>query len=145
MHFGRINLCHLTALLTADTSATESSRRYVYAPFADPRLCSLSPEHPDYVGVYGGSRIARDGAYHQGTTWGWLIGPYVAAHLRVYHDAQRAGSFLQPLLRHLNGHCVGSLSEIFDGDAPFTPRGCNAQAWTVAELLRCWALTTPTT
>lgn len=108
-------------------------------------LRSLSPEHPDYVGIYGGSRVARDGAYHQGTTWGWLMGPYVAAHLRVYHDAQRARSFLQPLLRHLNGHCVGSLSEIFDGDAPFTPRGCNAQAWTVAELLRCWALTTPTT
>jgi predicted glycogen debranching enzyme len=107
-------------------------------------LRSLSPKHSDYQGVYGGDRVTRDAAYHQGTTWGWLIGPYVAAHLRVYHDKTLARSFLEPLLRHLNDHCVGSLSEVFDGDAPYTPRGCNAQAWTVAEVLRCWALTAET-
>lgn len=104
-------------------------------------LRSLAPADDAYIGVYGGDRVTRDGAYHQGTTWGWLIGPYVAAHLRVYHDKELARSFLMPLLRHLNDHCVGSLSEIFDGDAPYTPRGCNAQAWTVAEVLRCWSLT----
>ena len=70
--------------------------------------------------------------------WGWLIGPFVSAHYRVYGDAPLARSFLEPLLRHLNAHGVGSISEIFDGDPPFTPRGCIAQAWSVAEVLRCW-------
>jgi len=106
-------------------------------------LRSLSPDHPDYKGVYGGDRYARDGAYHQGTVWGWLIGPFVTAHYRVHQDAEMARSFLLPLLRHLRDHGVGSLSEIFDGDPPFTPRGCIAQAWSVAELLRCWALLSP--
>jgi predicted glycogen debranching enzyme len=101
-------------------------------------LRSLAPGDPAYVGHYGGDRYARDGAYHQGTVWGWLIGPFVSAHLRVYRDPALARTFLQPLIRHLAGHCVGSLSEIFDGDAPFTPRGCFAQAWTVAEVLRAW-------
>ncbi|MEI2610693.1 MAG: amylo-alpha-1,6-glucosidase [Candidatus Promineifilaceae bacterium] len=101
-------------------------------------LRSLAPGHPDYQGTYGGDRYQRDGAYHQGTVWGWLIGPFVSAHYRVYGDAPLARSFLEPLLRHLNAHGVGSISEIFDGDPPFTPRGCIAQAWSVAEVLRCW-------
>jgi glycogen debranching enzyme len=106
-------------------------------------LRSLAPDHPDYQGVYGGDRYKRDGAYHQGTVWGWLIGPFVTAHYRVYQDATAARSYLLPLLRHLSDHGVGSISEIFDGDPPFTPRGCIAQAWSVAELLRCWALLDP--
>lgn len=103
-------------------------------------LRSLAPGHPDYKGHYGGDRPTRDAAYHQGTVWGWLIGPFVTAHYRVYQNAPLARSFLLPLLRHLNAHGMGSLSEIFDGDPPFTPRGCIAQAWSVAELLRCWAM-----
>ena len=101
-------------------------------------LRSLAPAHPDYADHYGGGQRERDGAYHQGTVWAWLIGPFVAAHLRVYQDPALARSYLVPLLRHLRAHGVGSISEIFDGGAPFTPRGCIAQAWSVAEVLRVW-------
>jgi predicted glycogen debranching enzyme len=103
-------------------------------------LRSLAPGHPQYQGHYGGGQYDRDGAYHQGTTWGWLIGAFVQAHLKVYGDYDRARSFLQPMANHLVAHGMGSLSEIFDGDAPMTPRGCIAQAWTVAEVLRAWLL-----
>ncbi|MGI9174044.1 MAG: amylo-alpha-1,6-glucosidase [Rhodothermales bacterium] len=105
-------------------------------------LRSLAPEDPDFIGHYGGDGRQRDGAYHQGTVWCWLIGPFVAAHLRVYRDPAQARAFLFPLLHHLTDHGVGSVSEICDGDAPFTPRGCPAQAWSVAEVLRAWRLTT---
>jgi predicted glycogen debranching enzyme len=101
-------------------------------------LRSLDPRHSDYKGHHGGDRRTRDAAYHQGTVWGWLIGPFMSAHLRVYRDPPLARSFLQPMLQQLESHCVGSLSEIFDGDPPHTPRGCVAQAWTVAEVLRAW-------
>ncbi len=104
-------------------------------------LRSLAPEHPAYIGHYGGSWRQRDAAYHQGTVWGWLIGPFVRAHLRVYGDPDRARSYLEPLLRHLEAHGVGSISEIFDGDPPFAPRGCIAQAWSVAEVLWAWHAT----
>lgn len=101
---------------------------------------SLSPNHPDYIGVYGGDRTKRDGSYHQGTTWGWLIGPFIQAHLKVYKDPDLARTFLTPLSQHLTAGCVGTLSEIFDGNAPFVPRGAFAQAWSVSEVLRAWAL-----
>ena len=101
-------------------------------------LRSLSPRDAAYQGHYGGISSARDGVYHQGTAWGWLFGPFVLAHMRVYRDSQRAFSFLEPLGEQVCSHDLGSLSEIFDGDAPFTPRGCIAQAWTVAEVLRAW-------
>jgi predicted glycogen debranching enzyme len=106
-------------------------------------LRSLSPDDKAYIGRYGGDRRKRDGAYHQGTVWGWLIGPFVLAHRRVYGDDAAARSYLMPLLRHLNDHGVGSISEIFEGDAPFAPRGCTAQAWSVAEVLRAWQKTEP--
>jgi predicted glycogen debranching enzyme len=99
-------------------------------------LRSLSPDHFQYQGHYGGDRWQRDGAYHQGTVWGWLLGAFALAHLRVYGDRAKAREFLEPMAHHLTAHGVGSLSEIFDGDAPMTPRGCIAQAWTVAEVLR---------
>ncbi len=102
-------------------------------------LRSLAPDRPGYIGRYGGDQRQRDGAYHQGTVWSWLIGPFVSAHLRVYNDPATARSFLEPLLHHLNDHGLGSIGEIFDGDPPFAPRGCIAQAWGVAELLRAWA------
>ncbi|MFP4345674.1 MAG: amylo-alpha-1,6-glucosidase [Anaerolineales bacterium] len=101
-------------------------------------LRSLAPDEPEYIGHYGGDRETRDAAYHQGTVWSWLIGPFVQAHLRVYGDREAARSFLVPLFRHLADHGIGSISEIFDGDAPFEPRGCIAQAWSVAEVLRAW-------
>lgn len=102
---------------------------------------TLSPDDEAYKGHYGGDRYKRDGAYHQGTAWSWLLGPFVIAHLKLYHDPKTARSFLEPLMHHLNDHGVGSISEIFDGDAPFLPRGCIAQAWGVAELLRAWQIT----
>jgi predicted glycogen debranching enzyme len=104
-------------------------------------LRSLDPLNQDYIGIYGGDRLQRDASYHQGTTWGWLIGHYVQAHLAVYQDPQLARSFIEPMAHHLNTGCIGNISEIFDGDIPFIPRGCFAQAWSVAEVLRTWLLT----
>ncbi len=104
-------------------------------------LRSLAPNHPDYRGHYGGTPLERDSAYHQGTVWGWLLGPFAMAHLRVYEDPALAASFLAPMADHSKVHGLGSASEIFDGDPPHTPRGCIAQAWTVAEVLRAWTVT----
>jgi predicted glycogen debranching enzyme len=101
-------------------------------------LRSLAPGEPGYSGHYGGSPRDRDAAYHQGTVWGWLLGPFALAHYRVYHDRKAALRFLEPLGRQIHASGLGTLSEIFDGDAPFIPRGCIAQAWTVAEVLRAW-------
>lgn len=101
-------------------------------------LRSLAPDEADYIGHYGGDPLQRDSCYHQGTAWGWLIGPFVSAHYHVYKDAQTAFSYLEPLANHLSDHGLGSISEIFDGDPPHTPRGCSAQAWSVAEVLRVW-------
>ena len=103
-------------------------------------LRSLAPNHPQYQGRYGGDPYQRDSAYHQGPVWGWLLGPFVQAHFKVYQNLAIARSFLEPTINHLQAGCVGSLSEIFDGDAPITPRGAFAQAWTVAEVLRVWLL-----
>jgi glycogen debranching enzyme len=72
--------------------------------------------------------------------WGWLLGPFALAHFRVYRDRRAALRFLEPLGRQISSGGLGTLSEIFDGDAPFTPRGCIAQAWTVAEVLRVWQI-----
>jgi predicted glycogen debranching enzyme len=98
---------------------------------------SLAPGHPDYKARYDGDLRARDAAYHQGTVWGWLIGPLVDAWLKTFPD-DRAGAreLLEGLETELGAACIGSVSEIFDGEAPYTPRGCVAQAWSVAEALR---------
>jgi predicted glycogen debranching enzyme len=101
-------------------------------------LRSLTPTHEDYEGIFTGDRYARDGAYHQGTVWSWLIGPFVEAHYNVYRDRTMALSYLRPFEQHLHDLCVGSISEVFYGDAPHLPRGCAAQAWSVAEVLRMW-------
>jgi predicted glycogen debranching enzyme len=101
-------------------------------------LRSLAPGEAGYTGHYGGSPRDRDAAYHQGTVWSWLLGPFALAHYRVYHDREAALRFLEPLGRQIYASGLGTLSEIFDGDAPFTPRGCIAQSWTVAEVLRAW-------
>jgi predicted glycogen debranching enzyme len=101
-------------------------------------LRSLAPFEKDYKPHYGGDLRTRDAAYHQGTVWSWLIGPFIRAHLRVYGDRRKARSYLIPLLHHLSDFGLGSVSEIFDGNPPFEPRGCFAQAWGMAELLRSW-------
>ncbi len=101
-------------------------------------LRSLAPGDPAYIGHYVGSVKERDGAYHQGTAWGWLIGPFISAHLKVYNDVETARKFLIPLLDDLSAYGMGSISEIFDGDPPFKPRGCIAQAWSVGAVLQAW-------
>jgi predicted glycogen debranching enzyme len=105
-------------------------------------LRSLAPGHPDFRSTYDGDLRSRDAAYHQGTVWAWLIGPFIDAWLRVHpEDYQGARSFLAGFDPHLEEACAGSISEIFDAEAPFAPRGCVAQAWSVAEVLRCWMKT----
>jgi predicted glycogen debranching enzyme len=105
-------------------------------------LRSLAPGEPNYKPTYDGDLRSRDAAYHQGTVWGWLVGPFIDAWLKV-HPEDRTGArrFLEGFLPHLSESCIGSVSEIFDAEPPFTPRGCIAQAWSVAEVLRCWAQT----
>jgi predicted glycogen debranching enzyme len=109
-------------------------RERLLTPFG---LRTLAPGHPEYKSKYFGDLRARDAAYHQGTVWAWLIGPYVDAWLKL-HPGDQAGArqLLEPFKEHLNQACVGSVSEIFDAEAPYTPRGCVAQAWSVAEVLR---------
>jgi predicted glycogen debranching enzyme len=100
-------------------------------------LRSLARSHPDYQPRYFGDLRARDLAYHQGTVWPWLIGAFVGAWRRVYPDKLKDLQFIAlSLAKHLTSACVGTVGEIFDAEAPFTPRGCCAQAWSVAELLR---------
>jgi predicted glycogen debranching enzyme len=101
-------------------------------------LRSLAPGHPEYRAGYGGSPQDRDAGYHQGPAWGWLLGPFALAHLRVYGDPEAAQAFLAPMGHHLADYGVGSIAEIFYGDPPSTPCGCIAQAWSVAETLRAW-------
>lgn len=105
-------------------------------------LRSLAPGHRDYKPKYDGDLRARDAAYHQGTVWAWLIGPFIDAYLRVYPGrVDRARELLAGFETHLDDACIGSISEIFDAETPYHPRGCVAQAWSVAEVLRCWIKT----
>jgi predicted glycogen debranching enzyme len=99
-------------------------------------LRSLEPAAPGYQGHYSGGPRDRDTAYHQGTVWGWLLGPFVLAHLRVYGEPAEAMRFLEPLGIAVHMYGLGTLGEIFEGEAPFTPHGCIAQGWTVGEVLR---------
>ncbi|QIF00420.1 amylo-alpha-1,6-glucosidase [Roseimicrobium sp. ORNL1] len=105
-------------------------------------LRSLDAHHRDFKARYFGDLRARDAAYHQGTVWGWLIGPFIDAWLKLRpNDVAGARECLSGLVAHMNEAGVGTLSEIFDAEEPFTARGCIAQAWSVAEALRCWAKT----
>ncbi len=108
-------------------------------------LRSLSPQDKRYKAIYAGPPRQRDEAYHQGTVWAFLMGPFIEAYLKVNEFSKKskktAAEFIQPLLEHLTADaCLGSISEIFDGEAPHKPRGCIAQAWSVAELLRAHRL-----
>ncbi len=117
----------------------ETVRTQLVTPYG---LRSLAPGHPDYRPRYYGDLRTRDAAYHQGTVWAWLIGAYVDAWLKLHPgDLAGARSLLAGFAAHLDQACIGSISEIFDADPPFTPRGCIAQAWSVAEVLRSWART----
>ena len=105
-------------------------------------LRSLSPDHPAYEPRYDGDLRARDAAYHQGTVWGWLVGPWIDAWLRVHPgDHLGAAAALTGLVSHMDDFGIGTLAEIYDAEPPFTPRGCIAQAWSIAEALRTWRLT----
>ena len=100
-------------------------------------LRTLEKAHPDFKAQYFGDLRARDAAYHQGTVWAWLIGPFIDAWLRVHPGgSEQARMFLSAFDGHLNDACIGSISEVFDGTEPHAPRGCVAQAWSVAEVLR---------
>jgi glycogen debranching enzyme len=103
-------------------------------------LRSLSPQDPKYVGVYQGDQLSRDGAYHQGTVWSWLLGPYISAKIRI--EGEKGLVFTKDFLRIFERHFleagIGTVSEIFDGDAPYHPNGCIAQAWGVSEVLRAY-------
>ena len=106
-------------------------------------LRSLAPDHPDYHGIYCGALAKRDAAYHQGTAWGFLLGGFFSAYMKVNHHSSSAAAnavrMLEPVRKHLtDSGCIGSISEIFDGDAPHNPRGCYAQTWSVGEVLRCY-------
>ena len=133
-----ISLSHAVLDEARWTRVFDVCRRELATPVG---LRSLSPRHPDYKPRYFGDLKTRDGAYHQGTVWGWLIGPYVDAWRKAYpeDEAGRAAA-LRGFVQHLDEACIGSVSEIFDAEAPFTARGCCAQAWSVAELLRCRTL-----
>lgn len=120
-------------------SVLEAARRSLLTPVG---LRSLAPGAPEYRQKYFGDLRSRDAAYHQGTVWAWLIGPFVDAWLRVHPGGQAdARHMLVDFVSHLSEAGVGSISEIFDAERPYTPRGCIAQAWSVAEVLRAWQLT----
>ena len=101
-------------------------------------LRSLTPDHPEYSSHYHGGVSDRDGSYHQGPVWAWLLGHWALAHYRVHGDATAAQAWLQPIGEHLTDAGLGQVSEIFDGDPPHAPRGAPAQAWSVAGVLEAW-------
>ena len=120
-------------------AVVETVRRRLLTPVG---LRTLAPGEAGYKPSYDGDLRARDAAYHQGTVWAWLIGPFVDAWLRLHpEDRPGARRFLAGFVPHLGQACIGSISEIFDAEAPWAPRGCVAQAWSVAEVLRAWLLT----
>ncbi|MDB4956886.1 MAG: glycogen debranching enzyme [Myxococcales bacterium] len=117
----------------------ETCERELLTPYG---LRSLSPFHPDYKRTYRGDLLTRDAAYHQGTVWSWLIGPYIDARLKVRpDDFVGARHALDGLIEHLGQNCIGFVSEVFDAEPPYAPGGCVAQAWSIAELLRCLVIT----
>jgi len=128
--------------LLSDDQARQVLTRVEEALLTPYGLRTLAPGSMGYVGRYQGDQVARDGAYHQGTVWPWLLGPYISAYLRLHglsaETRQYVRDLLQALEQHLSEAGLGSISEIFDGDAPHQPRGCIAQAWSVGEILRCW-------
>jgi glycogen debranching enzyme len=130
-----VSLAESPLLPERQRQVVDACARHLLTSFG---LRSLAPGHPQYHGGYCGGPKERDAVYHQGPAWAWLLGPFVRAHLRVYGDPAAARTFLEPLAHHLEDYGVGSIAEIFEGDPPFRPRGCIAQAWSVSETLRAW-------
>ncbi len=130
-----VSLAESPLALDRQRRVVDVCARRLLTPFG---LRSLAPDDRAYRGRYEGTRVERDEAYHQGTVWAWLLGPFALAHLRVHGDPVLAASYLAPMASALEVAGVGTIAEIFDGDAPFTPRGAIAQAWSVAETLRAW-------
>ncbi len=118
-------------------SVVDICRTELLTPFG---LRSLGAHETGYASHYRGGPRERDASYHQGTAWGWLLGPFALAHFRVYRDKAAARLFLEPLAQAISIYGLGSLAEVFDAEPPHTPGGCIAQAWTVAELIRAWKL-----
>jgi predicted glycogen debranching enzyme len=118
-------------------SVVESVQNHLLTPYG---LRTLAPSDPNYRGRYTGDQASRDGAYHQGTVWPWLLGPFLTAYLKVNGHGEaalhQAEEWIEPLRAHMLGPGTGQMNEIFEGDAPHRPVGCIAQAWSVAELLR---------
>ena len=145
-----LSLTHPVLVQERWAAVLESVQRSLLTPVG---LRSLSPQHPDYKRNYHGDLKTRDAAYHQGTVWSYLIGPYVDAWLKVHVPTgtaagtarSEARELLMGLVAHLGDAGIGSVSEVFDAEPPYTPRGCVAQAWGVAELLRAWCLTSDKT
>jgi predicted glycogen debranching enzyme len=128
----------LTRDLLSDAQATsllQQVTRHLLTPLG---LRSLSPTDPAYHSHFNGQRSVRDEAYHQGAVWLWLIGPYIDVHLRLRTNRRELRALLQPLLEHLWSACLGTIGEVAEPEPPFMPAGCFAQAWSLAEVLRCW-------
>ena len=117
-------------------AVVETVERHLLTPLG---LRSLSPSDPEYRGRYMGGVLERDSAYHQGSVWPWLMGPVLSAYARVHPGSPRIGELLNGVRPHLREAGIGQVSEVADGDPPYTPGGCFAQAWSVAELLRAGA------
>jgi len=122
-------------ILSAEKAASVLAvvERHLLTPYG---LRTLAPSDPNYRGVYEGDVRSRDGAYHQGTAWPWLLGPFLDAHRKIHGASGKAAECTAELRRYLDEEGLGQLPEIFDGDPPHRPRGCIAQAWSVAELAR---------
>ena len=132
-----ISLRHSPLTAAKQRAILDECERALLTPLG---LRTLGPGEPAYQGSYGGSPAERDGAYHQGTVWPWLIGPYSAAHLRIHDDPAAVRSLLEPLVAHIGEYGIGSIAECADGDPPHAPRGAIAQAWSVAAVLHTWRL-----
>ncbi|GCE13237.1 amylo-alpha-1,6-glucosidase [Tengunoibacter tsumagoiensis] len=130
----------LTTDLLSDSQTTRLFQQVTEHLLTPLGLRTLSPTDPAYQNHFHGDRHQRDGAYHQGTVWPWLLGPYLDVHLRLYNDRTALIPLLRPLVEALWENCLGTLGEVVEPEAPFTMGGCFAQAWSVAEILRCWLL-----
>jgi predicted glycogen debranching enzyme len=135
-----VSLPHMLLGEDRAARAVEVVEKHLLTPYG---LRTLSPNDPNYRGRYTGNQTSRDGAYHQGTVWPWLMGPFITAYLRVHGknkaSIRQAQQWLEPLREHLLGQGVGQINEIFEGDPPHRAAGCIAQAWSIAEILRVMA------
>ena len=130
----------LTHELLSDAQTASMLNRVTERLLTPVGLRSLSPTDPAYHSQFNGDRWQRDGAYHQGTVWQWLIGPYIDVYMRVHNRRADLTNLLEPLVQRLWAACLGTISEVAEPEPPFTSAGCFAQAWSVAELIRCWQL-----